>query len=192
MMDNNSDSERDAKDQTPWRKLKGELIGGIAFTAFGLILATVGAPSVLTCDRLPHQAPACQLQWPVVFGLVPIRNTQLDKLQGVEHVRLESAEYERGEVIYYRVMLNTAEGEVTMNPGAGEKAVLQAKQKIQDYLADPATESVEVSIPRVGGYAWLGRIGDVLTLFGLSYGLAIPLRIVQILRRRPAHHSSAS
>lgn len=174
-------NEPDDNEQSPWQKLKGELIGGTAFIVFGLIMATVGAPSVLTCERLAGQEPACELQWPVVFSMVPIRSEQLNNLRGVESVRLESPEYERGEVIYYRVMLQSADGEVTMNPGAGEKLVRQAERDIQEYLADPKAVSLEAHVPRAGGYAWLGRIGDVLMLFGLSYGLAIPFRVVQIL-----------
>ncbi len=183
MNDSSPERVRD-EHKSPWQRLKGELIGGVAFTGFGLILATLGTPSELTCHRLSAADPSCQLEWPVLFGLVPIRSSKIEGLHGVELVRLVSSPEERGQVVYYRAILKTAGGEVTMNPGAGEEAVLQATEAIEGFLADPAARSMTVFVPRAGGYAWLGRIGDILTIFGLSYALAIPLRIAQIINGR--------
>jgi len=168
-------------DVLEWRRLRIELVVGCVVVGLGLLIRFPTALATLSCTR-PPASPAtcatCRLQWHVLFGWVPIRDTAVECLDKVEHVRQE-ASWDTVNNEYYRVMLS-ARGEAaayTMNPSGDRAPTLAAATQIQAFLADPSQPALRVVLSPTGGEKWLGWVGDALLILGLITVVSVPLQI---------------
>ena len=175
----------DNQNLSPQQRLKGELIGFFAFLLAGTVLALLNAPATLSCERQSREAPSCEIQWNVLFQLVPVRRTPVSPLTDVENRRNEvRSPGDRNTTINYTVVLKTPSDEHRVNLAGEFEPVEATVSEIREFLDDPTQDSLGLSLNPTGGYNWLRWIGDFLMVFGLLYGLSVPIRIWQIATGR--------
>ena len=171
----------------PRRRLKGELLGGTAFVLLGALIGLPAVIGTLDCQRFPPGTrPSCRLQWLILFGWLPIRDTTIESLDSAHAVeRRASRSGSSGrENVYEQVTLYGSGGEYILNAAGEAEPARAAAKRIQAFLATPDQAVLHVEVHPTGLYKWLRRAGDVLILFGVSYWLVVPLRILQIARPR--------
>lgn len=182
----------------PWGRLWTEVVVGCALLGIGLVIGFVAAQATLSCQR-SSSAPrwctvSCRLQWHVLFGSVPVRDTAIECLGAAEHVRTETTG-ETSTNVYYRVMLSARDGteRYAMNTAGGHEPTFAATKRIQDFLAAPDQSSLRVVLVPAGRDRWLTWLGDGLLVLGLITVLAVPVQIVRSWSNpAPADSSSGS
>ena len=167
------------------RRLWTELVAGCVLLGFGLFIGFITSRATLSCQRPPSSpgscaTASCRLQWHVLFGAVPIRDTIIDCLERAEQVR-EEARGERGTNVYYRVMLG-ARGRAepyAMNASGEREPTLAVATEIRGFLAARDRPALRAVLAPAGFAAWMAVLGDVLLVLGIVTVLSVPFQIAR-------------
>jgi len=172
-----------------WHRLCSDLVVGCLLLGFGLVIGFVAPRVRLDCWRPSSPAPcasSCRLYWDVLFGTVPIRDTAIACLQGVEHVRREAAGESgtNGTNVYYQVLLSAGGEPYAMNIAGAHDPTLAAAEQIRTFLAAPDQRTLRVRLRPTGSDKWMARVGDGLLVLGLITVLSVPFLVVRSLLAR--------
>jgi hypothetical protein len=175
------------------KRLAGELLGALAFSAAGLGLLCLVPTATLSCERTAHGLVPCRLEWHILFDLVRIRNASIAQLEDAEVASQRNETSERGTPGYH-LKLYTAAGPLrasapsySMSPQGSWKQAESGRDRIRAFLADGYARKLRLVHEPRGTYRLMRWVASALLLLGLLYWIYLPATLHRWveLRSRP-------